>query len=89
LPFNISGDPYEHVPKKLSIYYLENDENDDLLLQRAFQKIGIRDCIKWFQFSTDLCTALDGLEPAAWPDLFLLDLSNSLPSKTGQFWRLP
>ncbi|MDB6129674.1 MAG: response regulator receiver protein [Verrucomicrobiales bacterium] len=65
---------YLKVSTKLSIYYLENDENDELLLQRAFQKLGVHECVKWFQFSADLCAKLAELKPEQWPDIFLLDL---------------
>ena len=56
------------------VFYLENDENDFLLMQVAFRKIGCRNFVRWFERSSDLKAALNGCAFDELPKLVLADL---------------
>jgi len=56
------------------VFYLENDENDFLLMEVAFRKAGCRNFVRWFRRSSDLKTALTGLTLDQLPRVILADL---------------
>lgn len=57
------------------VFYLENDENDFLLMDLAFRKVGCKSFVRWFRRIADLKTALakTGLEHL--PKVVLADLN--------------
>jgi CheY-like chemotaxis protein len=56
------------------VFYLENDENDFLLMDLAFRKVGGRNFVRWFEWSKDLKAALTKLPPNQLPKVLLVDL---------------
>ena len=56
------------------VFYLENDENDFLLMDLAFRKVGCKGFVRWFRRIADLKMALTktGLEHL--PKVVLVDL---------------
>jgi CheY-like chemotaxis protein len=56
------------------VYYLENDENDFLLMDLAFRKAGCRNFVRWFKRSADLKAAVNKASFAQLPKLLLVDL---------------
>jgi CheY-like chemotaxis protein len=56
------------------VFYLENDENDFLLMDLAFRKVGCRNFVRWFEWSKDLRAALTKLPPHQLPKVLLVDL---------------
>jgi CheY-like chemotaxis protein len=56
------------------VFYLENDENDFLLMDLAFRKVAHRNFVRWFQRSGELKAALNKTSVDQLPKLFLVDL---------------
>jgi DNA-binding NarL/FixJ family response regulator len=56
------------------VFYLENDENDFLLMEVAFRKAGCRNFVRWFRRSSDLKSALMKLSFDQLPKVILADL---------------
>jgi DNA-binding response OmpR family regulator len=56
------------------VFYLENDENDFVLLDIAFRKIQCRNYVRWFKSSDDLKGTLSSAAFDRLPKLILLDL---------------
>lgn len=56
------------------VFYLENDENDFLLMDLAFRKVGNRNFVRWFQRSAELKAALSKSSADQLPKLLLVDL---------------
>jgi CheY-like chemotaxis protein len=56
------------------VFYLENDENDFLLMQVAFRKVGCREFVRWFRRSSDLKAALNKCAFDQLPRVLLTDL---------------
>jgi DNA-binding NarL/FixJ family response regulator len=56
------------------VYYLENDENDFLLMDLAFRKVGRRGFVRWFRRIADLKTALSRTGLDHLPKVVLVDL---------------
>jgi DNA-binding NarL/FixJ family response regulator len=56
------------------IFYLENDENDFVLLQVALRKAGLPDAVRWFRRSSELRTHILCLAPDQVPKVILIDL---------------
>jgi DNA-binding response OmpR family regulator len=56
------------------VFYLENDENDFLLMDLAFRKVASRNFVRWFRRSAELKTALLKSSPDQLPKLLLVDL---------------
>ena len=56
------------------VFYLENDENDFLLMDLAFRKVGCKKFVRWFTRSADFKMALTKSSPACLPNLTLIDL---------------
>ena len=57
------------------ICYLENDENDFILLNVAFRKINRPDCVRWFRTARSFRETLLASEPFELPKVILLDLN--------------
>lgn len=56
------------------VFYLENDENDFLLMDLAFRKVGSKNFVRWFLRSAELKTALLKSSADQLPKLLLVDL---------------
>ena len=56
------------------LFYLENDENDVVLLELALRKVGCKDAVRWFRRSSDLQDALLSSTPADFPKVIMVDL---------------
>jgi DNA-binding NarL/FixJ family response regulator len=56
------------------VFYLENDENDFLLVDLAFRKVGCKGFVRWFKRSADLKTALTKTGFDHLPKVLLVDL---------------
>ena len=56
------------------IFYLENDENDFVLLQVALRKAGLPDAARWFRRSSELKAHILSLAPDQLPKVILIDL---------------
>jgi DNA-binding NarL/FixJ family response regulator len=56
------------------VFYLENDENDFLLMDLAFRKVGCRNFVRWFKRSAELKTALTRSSLDQLPRVLLVDL---------------
>ena len=56
------------------VFYLENDENDFLLMNVAFRKVGCRSFVRWFEWSADLKAALASAPTDQLPKVLLVDL---------------
>jgi CheY-like chemotaxis protein len=56
------------------LFYLENDENDVVLLELALRKVGCKDVVQWFRRSSDFKNALLNLSPTEFPRIILVDL---------------
>jgi DNA-binding NarL/FixJ family response regulator len=56
------------------VFYLENDENDFLLMDLGFRKVGAKNFIRWFQRSAELKAALLKSSDDQLPKLLLVDL---------------
>ena len=56
------------------VFYLENDENDFLLMDLAFRKVARRNFVRWFQRSAELKATLNKTSLDQLPKLFLVDL---------------
>jgi CheY-like chemotaxis protein len=56
------------------VFYLENDENDFLLMDVAFRKVGCRNFVRWFEWSADLKAALANTPTDRLPKVLLVDL---------------
>ena len=57
-----------------NLFYLENDENDVVLLELALRKVGCKDPLRWFRRSSELKAALLNLSPAEFPKIIMVDL---------------
>lgn len=56
------------------VFYLENDENDFLLRDLAFRKVGSRNFVRWFRRTADLKAALTKTGFECLPKVVLADL---------------
>lgn len=56
------------------VFYLENDENDFLLMDVAFRRAGCRNFVRWFRRAADLKAALTRAPLDPMPRLLLVDL---------------
>jgi CheY-like chemotaxis protein len=56
------------------IFYLENDENDYLLLDLAMRKVGAPKSVRWFKTSAQLKRTLLELSPDQYPGAIVVDL---------------
>src|SRR5437764_11509 len=63
------------------IFYLENDENDFVLLNHALRKEGFPNGLRWFRSCDQLRAGLENASPAELPVIILSDLK--LDGETG------
>jgi CheY-like chemotaxis protein len=57
------------------VFYLENDENDFLLMDLAFRKVGCKNFVRWFRRTADLKAALTNPGFDCLPKVVLTDLN--------------
>src|SRR3954465_11523193 len=56
------------------VFYLENDENDFLLMDLAFRKVALRNFVHWFRRSAELKATLLKCSTDQLPKVLLVDL---------------
>jgi len=56
------------------LYYLENEEDDVILMRTGLSRVGCRDCLRWFQAGRDFKETLLSLLPTQLPKVILIDL---------------